>query len=266
MDERHDQSHRFLANPEASAPGGASVLTPRKCTTLGRAARRVFVHFSLALCAFATASAQLPPGAQFVASTRGHVFYSVHCDAWKRLSKANLRYFDSKESATRAGYEPSKARGCGAPTGGTSVQAFIGGEAKCVVTRIVDGDTFDCGSDRIRMLLVDADESRQSIFADSATRLLTKLIPPGTTVRLTFDVEVTDRYKRLLAYVYAGPLFINRELARNGLAHVLVYPPNVRHVEAIRAAVDSARADRRGEWASSAFTCAPVDYRAGRCR
>src|SRR4051812_36717382 len=30
---------------------------------------------------------------QFVASTKGHVYYSVRCDAWKRLSAGNLRYF-----------------------------------------------------------------------------------------------------------------------------------------------------------------------------
>jgi micrococcal nuclease len=220
----------------------------------------------LILLTFGKASAQAPSEAMFVASSKGQVFYSVGCDAWRRLSKANLRYFKSSADAVQAGYEPSKARGCAPPNGKSAIRALVRGQASCVVSRILDGDTFDCGEDRIRMLLVDADETRQSVYGDSATRLLTRLIPPGTTVRLAFDVELTDRYKRLLAYVYAGPLFVNREMARNGLAHVLVYPPNVIHVETIRAAADSARADRKGEWAGNAFACAPVDYRAGRCR
>jgi hypothetical protein len=51
-----------------------------------------------------------------------------------------------------------------------------------------------------------------------------------------------------------------------GYALTLTYPPNVRHVERIRAAVQEARAAGRGLHATSAFACTPKEYRAGKCR
>lgn len=61
-------------------------------------------------------------------------------------------------------------------------------------------------------------------------------------------------------------VFVNRELARVGFAQVAVYAPNVAQVSAIRAAVDTARAEKRGVWSGSAFRYMPADYRDGRCR
>jgi len=46
---------------------------------------------------------------------------------------------------------------------------------------------------------------------------------------------------------------------------LLVYPPNVRYLDRIRNAVNEARDAGRGLWATPAFDCLPVDFRAGRC-
>jgi micrococcal nuclease len=120
----------------------------------------------------------------------------------------------------------------------------------CVVARLIDGDTFVCADGtRVRLLTVNALERGRGAYADSATRLLGRLMPVGSTVRLDLDVQERDRYGRLLAYVYAGDLFVNRELVRRGMVHVAVYPPNVREVDVLRAAADSARAERLGLWA-----------------
>ncbi len=140
------------------------------------------------------------------------------------------------------------------------------GSARCVVERIVDGDTFTCeGGSRVRLLIIDADEHGQSVYADSARLLLARMMPPGTAVRLEFDVQGYDRYRRVLAYVYAGDVFVNRALVRRGFARIVVYPPNVRRVDELRAAADSARVERLGVWSGSAFECEPRDWRRGRC-
>jgi endonuclease YncB( thermonuclease family) len=47
---------------------------------------------------------------------------------------------------------------------------------------------------------------------------------------------------------------------------VSVHQPNVRMLDEIRAAADSARAERIGLWADSVKWCVPSDFRAGRCR
>lgn len=208
-----------------------------------------------------------PAEARFVASSRGEVYYWVGCEAWEGLSRANLRWFASHAEAEDAGYRPSRARGCAPHLDTAPIEARPGGSTTCVVARIVDGDTFVCeGGSRIRLLVADAPEAGQGPYADSATLLLERFMPVGSSVRLEFDVRTRDRYRRLLAYVYAGDTFVNRELVRRGLALVEVYPPNVREVDALRAAADSARAERRGLWSDPAFACTPAAYRTGRCR
>jgi micrococcal nuclease len=137
----------------------------------------------------------------------------------------------------------------------------------CVVRRVIDGDTLVCEpGERVRLLLVDAPEIGQADFGLRARLALEELAPAGATLRLELDVRERDRYGRVLAYLHAADgTFINRELVRRGYAVVAVFPPNVRHVELLRAAADSARAERRGLWETAAFACRPADFRAGRC-
>lgn len=136
----------------------------------------------------------------------------------------------------------------------------------CRVTRIVDGDTVHCDRLRIRLLLIDAPERKQAPFGRRATEALARLVPMGSTVRLEYDVDRTDRYGRTLAYLYTpNGTFVNEAMVREGYAVPLVYPPNVRHVERIRAAAAAARRARAGLWAVDAFACLPVDARKGRC-
>lgn len=138
---------------------------------------------------------------------------------------------------------------------------------ECAIERVVDGDTFVCaGGERVRLLLIDTPELSQRPYGDSARTAARSLLPVGARVRLEHDVELRDRYGRTLAYVYQGDVFVNRELVRRGMAVVSVYPPNVREVDVLRAASDSARSERKGLWSGSAFECSPRDYRARRCR
>jgi micrococcal nuclease len=246
--------------------------TPEIGLIRGRSCRLAVIILLVAGCsggALEDAAAQeqaRPAKAQYVASSQGQVYYWVGCDAWAGLSPDNLRWFASDADAEAAGYRPSQARGCAPQLETALIEARPGGTATCVVSRISDGDTFVCeGGSRIRLLIADAPETGQGPYADSATLLLDHLMPAGSYVRLEFDVQVRDRYRRLLAYVYAGDTFVNRELVRRGMAHVEIYPPNVREVDVLRAAADSARAERRGLWSGSAFECSPADYRAGRC-
>jgi micrococcal nuclease len=140
--------------------------------------------------------------------------------------------------------------------------------AQCTVTRVVDGDTLVCDDGvRVRLLLIDAPELSQGPFGDAAKERLEELAGAGNVLAMEHDVEKLDRYGRTLAYLYLPDgRMVNEELLLSGMAVVSVYPPNVRYVERLRAAVDSARVARIGLWATSAFDCEPRDYRAGRCQ
>ncbi len=142
----------------------------------------------------------------------------------------------------------------------------IGPTERCLVERIVDGDTFTCGEGvRVRLIGIDTPELSQRPYGGQARRALEKLLPPGAQVQLERDVEPVDRYGRLLAYVWRDSILVNWEMLRAGWAVLLTYPPNVRYVEAFQEAQRAAREERRGLWETDAFSCLPVDRRRGKC-
>jgi micrococcal nuclease len=153
------------------------------------------------------------------------------------------------------------AAGCGATVvggrddtqGGEAGRTFEGR-----VARVVDGDTIhvDLGDrrEKVRYIGVDTPESVKpntpvQCYAKAASAANARLVS-GRRVRLELDVEDRDRYGRLLAYVYAGKVFVNAELVRRGFAVPLTIPPNVRHAGRFRALAREAREAGRGLWAA----------------
>jgi micrococcal nuclease len=69
---------------------------------------------------------------------------------------------------------------------------------------------------------------------------------------LVYDVDRTDRYGRLLAYVYraSDALFVNASLVRDGYAFAFTYPPDVAHAEEFVALQREAREANRGLWSA----------------
>jgi endonuclease YncB( thermonuclease family) len=136
----------------------------------------------------------------------------------------------------------------------------------CTITRIIDGDTIECARlGRVRLIGMDTPESNQRPFGAQASKALVVLLPVGSEVRLEPDVEARDRYRRLLAYVWAGDTMINWRMVREGWAVLLTYPPNVQYVDAFADAERRAREERRGLWATGGFDCRPADHRGNRC-
>ena len=158
------------------------------------------------------------------------------------------------------------AEGPSSPGSGAEATGELGGT--CTVERIVDGDTLVCveGSERIRLLLVDAPEMSQGEFGRMATDALSEMLPVGTAAPVERDVRERDQYGRVLAYLYTPEgQMVNEEMARLGFVVLAVYPPNVHHIDRIRAASEEAREAGAGLWSVGAFECAPRDHRAGRC-
>lgn len=120
-----------------------------------------------------------------------------------------------------------------------------------VVTMVIDGDTIviDTGQ-RVRYIGMDTPEvhSRVEALGIKAWQANRDLVE-GKRVRLEKDVSETDRYGRLLRYVYVDDIFVNAELVRRGLAEARAYPPDTRHQELLEAMEREARAAERGIWA-----------------
>lgn len=129
---------------------------------------------------------------------------------------------------------------------------------RALVTKVVDGDTIVVGDkDTIRLIGIDTPETvdpRRSVgcFGKEASNQMKNLLN-GKVVVLDKDVSDTDKYSRLLRYVYlplenGQTLFVNDYLVREGFAKVLTYPPDVKFNEQLREAERYARENSNGLW------------------
>ncbi len=142
----------------------------------------------------------------------------------------------------------------------------VRGTMPCTLTRIIDGDTIDCRNvGRVRLIGMDTPERSQRPYGQLATEALAALLREADAIRLERDVELRDRYGRMLAYVWVGDLMVNWALVRQGFAVVLTYPPNVQFAEWFTDAQQQARAEQAGLWSTGGFECTPRDHRARRC-
>ncbi len=77
----------------------------------------------------------------------------------------------------------------------------------------------------------------------------TRKLVEGKRVRLEFDAERFDKYKRLLAYVYLEDgTFVNAEIVKQGYASLLTIPPDVKYAELFKKLYREARENKRGLW------------------
>lgn len=125
------------------------------------------------------------------------------------------------------------------------------------VIEVVDGDTIVVLSGgeryRVRYIGIDAPETEYSPrgaepFGEAATEANLALVG-GQTVRLEKDVSETDRYGRLLRYVWVDEVMVNEELLRQGMARAGTYPPDVKYTDRFRAIEQEARQAGIGLWA-----------------
>jgi len=127
---------------------------------------------------------------------------------------------------------------------------------EAVIREVIDGDTVKLADGRIvRYIGIDAPETgagRRKIecFAQESTERNRELVE-GKRVRLEKDVSETDRYGRILRYVYLGDTFVNEVLVKEGYATAFPYPPDVKYREVFRAVERTARASGRGMWGTA---------------
>ncbi len=129
------------------------------------------------------------------------------------------------------------------------------GPSEGVVSHVRDGDTIELESGEvIRYLMVDTPEVAHNssevseCFGDEAKQFNEDLVA-GQTITLEYDTECTDKYDRLLAYVYIGDREINSLLVERGFACVLHIPPNGADRNTEFQTLESlAEQDERGLW------------------
>lgn len=128
-----------------------------------------------------------------------------------------------------------------------------------LVTKVSDGDTFwvtypSGKEEKIRLIGINAPESRKTgkkeveHFGKEAS-VFAKQLLFNKRVRLEFDVQKYDRYKRTLAYAFLeSGAMVNALLVKEGYAQVATFPPNVRYQELFQKLEREARSAKRGLW------------------
>jgi micrococcal nuclease len=152
--------------------------------------------------------------------------------------------------------------GADVPTPTTGTESFrpVGRTQTATVVRIVDGDTIivRLGGRNLRLRYIGMN-TPETVKPDTAVQRMgpeaaaeNRALVAGRTVILEKDVSETDRYGRLLRYVWlhqgASWTMVGLELVRRGFAQVETDPPDVRYADRFLAAQRVARTAGRGLW------------------
>jgi len=153
----------------------------------------------------------------------------------------------------------------------TAIATPVMGE-QAQVTRVVDGDTIEVemagATYKVRYIGIDTPETvdpRRPVecYGHEASERNRQLVE-GKTVELEKDVSETDKYGRLLRYVWVDGEMVNATLVREGYAVASTYPPDVKHQELFASLQREAIAADRGLWgpacdASTSFANAQTE-------
>ena len=119
------------------------------------------------------------------------------------------------------------------------------------LVKTIDGDTikikYEGKEQNVRYLLIDTPETNhprlgKQPFGEKAKERNRELMNSGK-LEIEFDIGgKTDKYDRLLAYIYIDGVSVQEKLLEEGLARVAyVYPPNTRHLDAYKKAEEKAK-------------------------
>lgn len=129
------------------------------------------------------------------------------------------------------------------------------------VVSVVDGDTikidFEGDTKTVRLIGIDTPETNHpsepvQCYGKEASQK-TKELLENKTVKLEQDVSETDRYGRILAYVWLDEFFINEKIVKEGYAFSSSYPPDIKYQDILDEAEIFARENKAGLWAED--TC-----------
>ena len=144
-------------------------------------------------------------------------------------------------------------------TGRPSPQTLAENRQSAKVIRVIDGDAIEIeDGQKVRYIGIDTPETVHpdkavQCFGQEATDKNRKLVE-SKTVELEKDISETDKYGRLLRYVYVEDVFVNDYLVREGYAHASSYPPDVKYQDQFLQAEGEARQSNRGLWGSCSQT------------
>lgn len=156
------------------------------------------------------------------------------------------------------GAQTSETGHRGTDSGGASPARGTEADKLYPVKRVVDGDSIVLdGGAEVRYIGINCPELRQPLAFKAAA--MNKSLVEGKEVILEFQETRTDRYGRLLAYVFVpseesggGRKFVNEELIKEGLGWVLLFSGSETYGAALIGAQRKAIEEKKGIWSEPA--------------
>ncbi len=125
---------------------------------------------------------------------------------------------------------------------------------EALVVRVIDGDTIEVNIGgrlhKVRYIGIDTPELGQ-LGGYEAKSVNAELVA-GKVVELEKDVSETDRYGRLLRYVWVEGNMVNATLVAMGYAQVATYPPDVKYQQDFLELQRQAQEAGLGLWGAAA--------------
>ena len=121
---------------------------------------------------------------------------------------------------------------------------------KATVTRIIDGDNLELDNGKsIRLYGINCPEKKQK-FSKEAIDLSTQL---ALNKQISIDYQPnysTDRWGRILGYVFIDDTFLNEQLVRQGYCQVIIYEKRakLKYEDELLNAQNQAKQDKIGKW------------------
>jgi micrococcal nuclease len=117
-----------------------------------------------------------------------------------------------------------------------------------VVKKIMSGESIKLSTNaKVRYSGVDA-PAKGDFFFEECRQANTKLVG-GKQITIEYDVRRKDGNEYLLGYVYAGDVFVNAQILKNGFGIAYIVPPNQKYTGLFISLQKEARKLHRGIWA-----------------
>lgn len=124
---------------------------------------------------------------------------------------------------------------------------------KAKVAFVYDGDTIELTNGyKVRYIGINTPEINSKkvageCFGKEAWEINKQLVN-GQTIEMVKDISETDKYGRLLRYVWIDNVFINDFLIRQGYARIESIPPDIRYSSKLQQSEQEAKENKRGIW------------------
>lgn len=136
---------------------------------------------------------------------------------------------------------------------------------KVIVDEIecVDGDTFrgiiNDEKETIRLLAIDTPETKYSTkledepYAQEASEFTCNLLTNSKNIILEYDKKSkkTDKYGRVLGWIYADGIFLQKELIKKGYAKLEYVYDDYEYISELEEVEEKAKTDKLGIWSES---------------